>query len=52
MYKEKVNCICCNSVNLIQVLDIKDQPLANSYHVINENLDKSKKIDVNKYSYD
>ena len=40
MYKEKVNCICCNSANLIQVLDLKDQPLANSYQVINENLDK------------
>ena len=40
MYKEKLNCICCNSVNLIQVLDLKDQPLANSYHTIDERLDK------------
>jgi len=39
MYKEKLNCICCDSVNLIQVLDLKDQPLANSYHKINETLD-------------
>jgi len=40
MYKEKLNCICCNSVNLIQVLDLKDQPLANSYHATDERLDK------------
>lgn len=39
MYKEKLNCICCDSVNLIQVLDLKDQPLANSYHTIDEKLD-------------
>jgi len=40
MYKEKLNCICCDSVNLIQVLDLNDQPLANSYQRVGETLDK------------
>lgn len=30
-YKKLNNCLCCNSTNLITVLDLKDQPLANSY---------------------
>lgn len=29
--KKLTNCLCCDSNNLRQVLDLKDQPLANSY---------------------
>lgn len=29
--KKLEHCLCCNSINLTQVLDLKDQPLANSY---------------------
>lgn len=36
MYHKKENCICCDSKELIEVLDLKNQPLANSYHTINE----------------
>ena len=31
-YKEKKECICCGSQELELVLDLNDQPLANSYH--------------------
>lgn len=31
MYKRLTNCLCCGEVNLIKVLDLGDQPLANSY---------------------
>jgi len=32
MYKAKTKCICCNRNNLELLLDLNDQPLANSYH--------------------
>ena len=32
MYKEKKNCICCDSTDLSLLLDLNEQPLANSYH--------------------
>ena len=32
MYKEKKQCICCGSENLELLLDLNNQPLANSYH--------------------
>lgn len=38
-FKEKKNCICCDSELLDEVLNLTDQPLANSYHTIHENLD-------------
>ena len=31
-YTEKTSCRVCSSKNLRQVLDLNDQPLANSYH--------------------
>lgn len=31
MYKRLTNCLCCGEVNLIKVLDLGQQPLANSY---------------------
>lgn len=31
-YKEKKECICCASDNLNEILDLGEQPLANSYH--------------------
>lgn len=39
MYREKTSCICCDKTDLVQILDLKDQPLANSYHKIDEILD-------------
>lgn len=39
MYREKTSCICCDKTDLVQILDLKDQPLANSYHKIDEVLD-------------
>lgn len=36
MFHKKENCICCDSKELIEVLDLKNQPLANSYHTIDE----------------
>lgn len=30
-YKPLANCLCCNSNDLIKILDLNDQPLANSY---------------------
>lgn len=32
MYKAKDKCICCNSSKLELLLDLNEQPLANSYH--------------------
>ena len=40
MVNKKDNCICCDSKNLITVLDLNDQPLANSYHTIDMILEK------------
>jgi 2-polyprenyl-3-methyl-5-hydroxy-6-metoxy-1,4-benzoquinol methylase len=37
--REKKNCICCDSDILTEILDLTDQPLANSYHLIDEDLD-------------
>lgn len=34
MIKELKNCLCCDSTNLIKVLDLNKQPLANSYLVL------------------
>jgi 2-polyprenyl-3-methyl-5-hydroxy-6-metoxy-1,4-benzoquinol methylase len=31
-YKEKKECICCGNENLNEILDLGEQPLANSYH--------------------
>jgi 2-polyprenyl-3-methyl-5-hydroxy-6-metoxy-1,4-benzoquinol methylase len=31
MIKELKNCLCCDSTNLVKVLDLNNQPLANSY---------------------
>lgn len=31
MYHKKENCICCDQKNLVEILDLKNQPLANSY---------------------
>lgn len=39
MYREKTSCICCDKTDLVQILDLKNQPLANSYHKIGETLD-------------
>ena len=39
MYSEKTSCICCDKTDLVQILDLNDQPLANSYHKIDESLD-------------
>jgi len=39
MYREKTSCICCDKNDLIKILDLKDQPLANSYHTVDEKLD-------------
>lgn len=37
-YKIKNDCICCGQKKLTQVLDLGNQPLANSYHDGSENL--------------
>ena len=39
-YTELNNCLCCNSRNLIQHLDLGLQPLANSYRSQDEKLDE------------
>lgn len=31
MYKQLTNCLCCGEANLVKVLDLDEQPLANSY---------------------
>ena len=38
-FKEKKDCICCGKSNLSLVLDLNNQPLANSYHKEDEKLD-------------
>lgn len=38
-YKEKTRCLCCDSENLKKVIDLGKQPLANSYHKIDEELE-------------
>lgn len=38
--KEKTTCICCGSDDLKLVLDLKSQPLANSYHKEDEQLEE------------
>jgi len=35
---EKTTCICCDNKNLIEILDLKNQPLANTYHLNDEKL--------------
>jgi len=31
-YTELKNCLCCSSEKLMSLLDLNEQPLANSYH--------------------
>ena len=39
-YKEKIECICCGNNNLSEILNLGEQPLANSYHNEGEVLPK------------
>ena len=39
-FKEKKDCICCGKSNLSLVLDLNNQPLANSYHKEDEILEE------------
>ena len=39
-YKEKKDCVCCGKSNLSLVLDLNNQPLANSYHKDDEILEE------------
>lgn len=39
-YEEKTSCRVCGSSNLKQVIDLRDQPLANSYHNTDEILNE------------
>ena len=39
-YKEKKDCVCCGKSNLTLVLDLNNQPLANSYHKEDEILEE------------
>ena len=39
-YKEKNDCVCCGTSNLSLVLDLNNQPLANSYHKEDEVLEE------------
>lgn len=39
-HSKKEDCICCGGKNLNTVLDLNDQPLANSYHDNSEELEK------------
>jgi hypothetical protein len=39
-YKEKKDCICCGGSSLTEVLNLGEQPLANSYHKKDEVLEK------------
>ena len=39
-FKEKKDCICCGKSNLSLVLDLNNQPLANSYHKEDEVLEE------------
>ena len=38
--KKRKMCICCDKSNLSVVLDLNNQPLANSYHKEDEKLDE------------
>ena len=38
MYQELNECLCCGSLHLKEVINLGDQPLANSYHQVNEEL--------------
>ena len=38
MYHKQEKCLCCNSTNLELLLDLNNQPLANSYHTNKEPL--------------
>lgn len=40
MFHKKENCICCDNKELVEILDLKNQPLANSYHTENEILEE------------
>jgi len=40
MYNKKDKCICCDSSNLELLLDLNEQPLANSYHDNTKELEK------------
>lgn len=40
MYKELKECLCCGSDKLKTILDLGKQPLANSYHNLDEKLDE------------
>ena len=39
-YTRKTNCVCCNKGDLSVVLDLNNQPLANSYHIEGEQLEE------------
>ena len=39
-YTKKTKCVCCNKSDLSVVLDLNNQPLANSYHKAFEKLDE------------
>ena len=38
-YKSLDRCLCCDSENINVLLDLNEQPLANSYHKEDEKLD-------------
>jgi 2-polyprenyl-3-methyl-5-hydroxy-6-metoxy-1,4-benzoquinol methylase len=40
MFHKKENCICCDNKELVEILDLKNQPLANSYHTEHEVLEE------------
>ena len=40
MFHKKENCICCDNKELVEILDLKNQPLANSYHAEYESLEE------------
>ena len=39
-YTKKTNCVCCDKSDLSVVLDLNNQPLANSYHIEGEQLEE------------
>ena len=39
-YKKLKKCICCDNSDVTEILDLGEQPLANSYHNENELLPK------------
>jgi len=51
-YKEKTHCRVCGSSDLKMILDLKNQPLANSYHEPNEELEEYPlKLNLCKHCY-